>query len=141
MLLYNLIRAIIYPAGIRWFIIPLCVIALGLDTFAMYRLFALTGKDKRKAFLPFANVVTLYQLAWQERFGVFCCVAEAVYAVLSLVNLITFDNSSVGIPAALCIIAAYILQFFMKAKKDARTKTAKRIKKSGYGKDVTILMK
>lgn len=116
LLIYNLIRAVIYPAGIRWFIIPLCVIGLGLDTFAMYRLFTLTGKDKRKAFLPFANVVTLYQLAWQERFGVFCCVAEAVYAVLSLVNLIAFNNSSVGIPAAFCIIAAYILQFFMKAK-------------------------
>ena len=116
MLIYNLIRVIILPSGIPRLIITLCIIGLCFDTFAMYRLFSLTGKGGNRAFLPFVNVVTLYQLAWERRYGIFCCIAEAAYAVLALITSSLFDHPALAVLAAFFIVAAYILQFFMKAK-------------------------
>lgn len=116
LLIYNLIRAIFYPAGIRWLIIPACIICLGLDTYAMYRLFALTNDDEKKAFIPFINVMTLYRIAWERCFGIFCCLAEALYGILSLLSIGLIDHPALKVPAALCIIIAYILQILMKAK-------------------------
>ncbi len=116
LLIYELIRAILFPAGISWFVIPMCILMLGIDVYAMHSLFVLAGRKGGKAFVPFANIVELYQLAWEGRYGICCCLAETAYALLSLIDIGLFEHPFLKMAASLCIILSFVLQFFMKAK-------------------------